>query len=84
MSANEALNPVAEHYCVHVRSFYATAIIIKSYFLHVQWFDCVSCIYTVLRFMHLRDFVFLEFMRDFRRVLFAPPLALGEALGEAL
>ena len=40
------------------------------------------CIYLrVLVFL-----VFLVFLRDFRRVLFAPPpdLVLGEALGEAL
>jgi hypothetical protein len=32
----------------------------------------------------LRVLVFLVFLRDFRRVLFAPPPAFGEALGEAL
>ncbi len=42
--------------------------------------DFVPCIYLrVLVFL-----VFLGFLRDFRRVLFAPPPSLGEALGEAL
>jgi hypothetical protein len=41
-----------------------------------------ACIYAVLRFMHLRVLVFLGFLHDFRRVLFAPPPGLDEALGE--
>ena len=56
----------------------------------------MPCIYVVLRFMHLRVLVFLVFLgfigflgfivslHDFRRVLFAPPPGLGEALGEPL
>jgi hypothetical protein len=55
MRANEALDAIAEHHFRHVRSFHATAIVIKRDLLHVhvQWFDFVPCIYVVLRFMHL-------------------------------
>ena len=35
VSANEALNPVAEHDNMHVRGFQATAIVVKRDLLHV-------------------------------------------------